>query len=212
MRVTSDGPWKVSLEKRAGSSWVDQKRYPGFSRESHGRRRFVISGRADSAYELARIRSRAASDGLEVTVVPLAFERSANYRKAFLDSNPGPWRCRYCHRKLDIYTMTVDHLVPVAAVRRSGIARRLLSALGATSVNDVENLVPSCARCNSAKGQKTGFWIVRGVVGKCRAWWVLYRALQVAAIVFLTCLVCRIVTIGLHVPAARVLRFIASIF
>ncbi len=121
-------------------------------------------------------------------------QRSADYRKRFIDANPGPWRCRYCGRHLkDKSDMTVDHVVPVAAVSKFGIRalfwRGYCRHEGIQDINEMRNLVPACRRCNSRKGQKTGIWLVRAVLGKYPAWFAirtcLYLALAVALVALL---------------------------
>lgn len=102
--------------------------------------------------------------------------RSADYRRRFLEANPGPWRCQYCNRRIEREDrMTVDHVVPVAAAGSRGLRgiawRRVLADRGITDVNDLRNLVPACPRCNSRKGQKTGLWVARAALGRHRAWW-----------------------------------------
>lgn len=86
------------------------------------------------------------------------------------------YRCVYCgciHKKDKI---TVDHLIPVYKVEQSSyrnIFRKLLSAMKIDNINSDRNLVPACRRCNSKKGSKTGFWIVRGLLGKFWCYWLL---------------------------------------
>lgn len=49
------------------------------------------------------------------------------------------WKCRYCQCSLTLYTLTVDHQIPLS---RGGS-------------NWPSNLVPSCKSCNSRKHNKT---------------------------------------------------------
>ena len=133
--------------------------------------------------ELAAVRERARADGFEVRAVPAEMARSSTYRRDFLAVNPGPHRCRYCRRRLGEGELTVDHLVPVALAQRSATARALLSLIGAEEgVNDPANLVPACPRCNSRKWCKGGLWILRWMLGRHRAYWILLLAAQAAAI------------------------------
>lgn len=175
-----DGSYKVELRKRRRSARFRQDRYPGF--------RYVRTGSRARSYhweavvdgeELAAVRERARADGFEVRAVPAEMARSSTYRRDFLAANPGPHRCRYCRRRLGEGELTVDHLVPVALAQRSATARALLSLMGAEEgVNDPANLVPACPRCNSRKGCKGGLWILRGMLGRHRAYWILLRAAQ----------------------------------
>lgn len=47
-------------------------------------------------------------------------------------------KCVYCHKKLTFKTLTKDHVIPLSK--------------GGT--DDIENIVPSCLRCNQTKGPK----------------------------------------------------------
>lgn len=51
----------------------------------------------------------------------------------------GRWRCTYCGRRLHPQSFQVDHRVPPD---RGG-------------TDSLDNLVPSCGRCNASKGQRT---------------------------------------------------------
>lgn len=111
-----EGGWRVSVRKGRSKRRFDFSRYEGFSYRKDGKYAFhwersgLSRAQADFYLSLAR------SDGYEARAVEAAFERSSDYRKGFLESDPGPWRCRYCHRRLpDASEMTVDHVVPVAA-------------------------------------------------------------------------------------------------
>jgi len=53
-------------------------------------------------------------------------------------------RCAYCGRKIKFEEMQIDHFI---AKRRSGYAIKF----GLKSVNDFQNLMPSCRRCNLYK-------------------------------------------------------------
>lgn len=185
-----EGGWRVSVRKGRSKRRFDFSRYEGFSYRKDGKYAFhwersgLSRTQADFYLALAR------SDGYEAQAVEAAFERSSDYRKGFLESDPGPWRCRYCHRRLsDASEMTVDHVVPVGAVKdafppRRALARRLLSLEGAATVNDPANLAPACPKCNSRKGQKVGLWPLRAVLGAKAWYWPALRALQAGAVAF----------------------------
>lgn len=113
-------------------------------------------------------------------------DRSTDYRRRFIESDPGPWRCRYCGKRLGQRDdMTVDHVIPVDAVAHRGpralFWRRFLERNDVIDVNDLRNLVPACRRCNSRKGPRTGVWVARAWLGKHPAWWPIRRVLQIAA-------------------------------
>lgn len=104
--------------------------------------------------------------------------RSADYRQRFFRTNMGlrhkgnHYQCAYCGRIFPKDQITVDHLFAVKGVQRSKIMKWLLHKLKITDVNDPKNLVPACRHCNSQKGSKGGIWILRGLIGKSFALWV----------------------------------------
>ena len=100
-----------------------------------------------------------------------AWDRDTHYRDQFLKNHTGELRCRYCNRRLTKRTLEVDHLIPVAQVKKNGRARRRLLRQGIQNVNDIRNLVPSCKRCNRRKGAKMGVWYLRGKLGKYPIYW-----------------------------------------
>lgn len=114
-------------------------------------------------------------------------ERSANYRYNFFRINPGIgkhrkyYHCSYCghiKRKDDI---TVDHLIPVNKVlkgRHKRFWRMMLRTHGINDVNDTRNLVPACKGCNSKKGTKTGWWIIKGLIGRHFGFWCIEKPVK----------------------------------
>lgn len=176
--------YRVRLFKRPLSRKFSHARYPGFRYVANRSlpRGYCFEGTARTEEELRSLRERAAEDRFRLRAVDVAFLRSRDYRKRFFEANPGPYRCRYCNRRLDRAEVTVDHLVPVAKTAESLLARKALGALGASGANDLENLAPSCRRCNSRKGAKVGLWTVRGVLGAYRAYWAVVYALAALAV------------------------------
>ena len=79
--------------------------------------------------------------------------------------------------------MEVDHLIPVAKVKKSGFVRFLLRMHGIQNVNDKRNLVASCHRCNERKRDKMGVWYIRGRLGKYRIYWLIRDMLLFALLV-----------------------------
>lgn len=106
-------------------------------------------------------------------------ERGKNYREDYFKANPptanGKYHCAYCGRKLKRADVVVDHLIPVhkAKISRYWQKRLLHSCEG--NVNHPNNLVSSCCRCNSKKGAKTSFWIIRGMIGKHYGFWIIVK-------------------------------------
>lgn len=121
------------------------------------------------------------------------WSRGSGYRVKFLrlHGREGTFRCVYCGKKLDTYSLTVDHLYPIGYVNGSPKSRRHRERLrekGIRNINQLSNLVPACARCNSRKGKKTGIWILRGKLGSHPWFWPAAKA--AAAMVILTLIVC----------------------
>lgn len=113
-----------------------------------------------------------------LALVSRVSERSSEYRKTFFEKNTGnaaeeKYFCAYCGRILKKDRVTVDHIISVKKAQTSRTYLGLLRKLGFETVNDVRNLVPSCRRCNSRKGPKGGLWILKGFLGKYRAFWII---------------------------------------
>lgn len=113
------------------------------------------------------------------------YNRGTSYRKTFFEHNKGPYRCVYCGRRLRKDDLEVDHLIPVAKVKETVFARTLLHLSGIPNVNDAKNLVSSCSTCNRRKSDKMGFWVLRGVLGKNRIFWII-RDIFAAILVILS--------------------------
>lgn len=104
-------------------------------------------------------------------------KRSADYRRVFFEANePNFGRerylCVYCGLPIRKDRVAVDHLIAVKKAQRSRYYLNLLWKWGCENVNDIRNLVPSCRRCNSRKGTKAGIWVVRGLLGRKKGFWV----------------------------------------
>ena len=89
--------------------------------------------------------------------------RSSDYRNRFLSSNGAPYRCRYCHKKLNESQVQVDHIVPVS----------------------------SCQRCNQRKASNLGLWFIRGVLGKYKLYWICLRIMETGIATFLIYTMCK---------------------
>lgn len=89
------------------------------------------------------------------------YERDDSYRERFVAAHPpknGKYRCVYCGRKIKKDDMQVDHIIAVNRVKKNWLYKICVP----NGVNDISNLVPSCARCNNRKGDKGGLWALRG--------------------------------------------------
>lgn len=122
--------------------------------------------------------------GCKVTATDAKFTRSTSYRKDFFSTYPacnGKYRCVYCGRWISAKKITVDHLIPVHAARKPGIQKKL-KRMGCNGVNDVKNLVPACASCNSRKSAKMGIWLIKGRLGKKSWFWPWLKAMRLVFI------------------------------
>lgn len=128
-----------------------------------------------------KLLSEAFRAGIRYRYYEERWARSPDYRKVFFETYKGPYQCRYCGRRLNRNAVTVDHIVPVAQVKKSPRARALLTIRGIDNVNDPRNLAPACPRCNYRKKDKMGLWVVRGILGKYRWFWPLEFVLRVTA-------------------------------
>lgn len=78
-----------------------------------------------------------------------------DYRYHYFRKNPGLfgviWFCSQCHKILiGKKNVQVDHIW----------------ALGAGGINRTINTVAICEKCNRRKSDKTGLWLVNGIIGK----------------------------------------------
>ena len=121
------------------------------------------------------------------------WSRASNYRSAFFKYYEPPYRCRYCNKKVTESRMVVDHVIPVAQVKKSAFARWLLTVRGIDTVNDPRNLAPSCRLCNLEKGDKMGVWTIRGIFGESKLSWIFCYA---ALALFIPLLVFLIYSLG----------------
>lgn len=115
------------------------------------------------------------------------WDRSSSYRKDFLANNKGllgGWLyfCVYCGKPITKKHMQVDHHIAVNYVKNNpllkiyfGIGNMFSNLIGYIThgskwkknkgVNVSYNLVPACEKCNQAKSDRGGLWIVRGLIG-----------------------------------------------
>ena len=116
-------------------------------------------------------------------------ERSTGYRKTFFQNNlpfvGERYFCAYCGRLIKKEKVTVDHLYPVGAAKRSMKLQKKLKRMGIDNINDAKNLVPACKHCNSKKGRKMGQWIIRGRIGRHPYIWVVRHSIRIYIIILL---------------------------
>lgn len=113
-------------------------------------------------------------------------KRSSDYRAQYFRENRPPvgsfYICAYCGRLVSFKNVTVDHLYPVGRAKKDPHLQKKLRRSGIENINDPKNLVASCRRCNQKKGKKTGFWIVRGKIGRYPAVWLMRYAVRAALV------------------------------
>lgn len=122
--------------------------------------------------------------GIKCSCYRVEYERASNYRNVFFSRTHGPYRCRYCNKKLDKSAVFVDHIIPVSKCQKTSAARMLLSINNCSNVNDIKNLAPACKRCNLKKSDKMGLWIIRGFLGRYKWYWALLYVLSFIFIAF----------------------------
>lgn len=94
-------------------------------------------------------------------MIPLALSKTQikrqkyDYRYYYFKKNPGLfgaiWFCSQCHKILiGKKNVQVDHIW----------------ALGAGGINRTINTAAICRKCNSRKSDKTGLWLINGILGK----------------------------------------------
>ena len=120
--------------------------------------------------------------GFHFSCYKVEYERARNYRQTFFARTVGPYRCRYCNKRLKQQEIYVDHIIPVALAQKSFFARTALKMAGCRGVNDIKNLAPACLRCNLKKSNHMGTWTFRGWAGKSKLYWILLWVLKTAAI------------------------------
>jgi DNA-directed RNA polymerase subunit RPC12/RpoP len=126
--------------------------------------------------------------GLQFSIDLPQYRRNSNYRKTFFESRPGLFGrdfyfCTYCGKLLKKDNITVDHMFSVKAVQRSKFLKRSLKWFGIENINDSKNLVAACPRCNERKGIKGGLWVLRGLIGRYSAFWLVYWTIVLAVLI-----------------------------
>ena len=160
--MADGGSWKAEIRKGRSSRRFDRERYPGFAYRRDGKYAHHWERSGLSSSEVGAFKAAARADGFKLVAWEEAYERSTTYRKAFLAANPGPWRCRYCNRRIDrAERMTVDHIVPVAAVktpsRRAGRSPAGCSVRRAPPPSTTAATSPRRARAATrARGRRWG--------------------------------------------------------
>lgn len=145
-----------------------------------------------SSYKMKQLKKFCKSKKIKFEINNKYGKRSSAYRDIFYKNVkpviPNRYFCAYCGRFLKISDVTVDHLYPVGEVNKSIKLQDKLKKIGAKSVNDYQNLVPACRKCNIKKGKKMGYWIFKGQIGRNQKVWLIIwpiRILLLAAFIML---------------------------
>lgn len=114
------------------------------------------------------------------------WDRGDSYREDFLRYNKGLFGvlyiCVYCGKPITRKHMQVDHHIAINYVKKNPLLKLYFGVSNIISnffgyilhgrhwkknkgVNVTYNLVPACAKCNNAKSDKGGLWIIRGLIG-----------------------------------------------
>ena len=103
--------------------------------------------------------------------------RSGNYRNIYLENNKkSEYTCVYCGKLIPKDSITVDHVIPVDAAKKSRILQLYMTARGFDGINDERNLIHACWDCNSAKGRNNSMiWAIRAHLGKHKVYWIFRR-------------------------------------
>lgn len=97
----------------------------------------------------------------------MKYERSATYRTEYIQANPPVhgkfYICAYCGKIVSKGHMEVDHIVSIDLANRRRLYRLMVPKDG---INSLHNLTASCSACNESKGNRGGWWIIKGKVGR----------------------------------------------
>lgn len=184
-----------SSHRKMSDKYLVKKGFSNPKRCENSKKKVHYEVEASSIKELRHIFWLCRKCFISYTYYNKKYARSSDYRTNFLHENEGPFRCRYCNKKLKgtrkSNKLEVDHLIPVDAAKKSQKAQRMLKKNGCSSVNDIKNLVPACKRCNRKKSNQMGLWYYRGLLGKYKIYWVfiytiriMFAALVIAALIY----------------------------
>ena len=61
--------------------------------------------------------------GVRYECYRVEYERASNYRQVFFSRTSGPYRCRYCNKRLSKKNVFVDHIIPVAKTQKNAMPK-----------------------------------------------------------------------------------------
>lgn len=129
-----------------------------------------------------RWQRKLARRGIDSRVFPEKYNRSSDYRKIYFDAHPEQdvYRCVYCGYTFYKSLITIDHVIPVDAAKKYSSARLALKLRGCDDVNDLNNLVPACFKCNKKKGTSWNIiYLIRAKYGHTDTYWRIVRTLRI---------------------------------
>ncbi len=136
---------------------------------------------------LPKIKRYCKKHGYEYMHYDEKYARSSNYRSEFFKHNKPKlfrrYQCAYCSKLLKKKDVTVDHLIPIGKVKYKISWRIIMHLCGIFNINSYRNLVCACEKCNSKKSDKTGFWLIRGALGKHLWFWIIFYGAVITLIV-----------------------------
>lgn len=140
-----------------------------------------------SAYKTKQLKKFCKEKNIKFEIDTKYGKRSSSYRNNFFNNVKSPlpnhYFCAYCGKILSLKNVTIDHLYPVGEVDKNINLQNKLKRIGANSVNDYQNLVPACKKCNNKKGTKMGLWIIKGEIGRHQRLWIFRWTLRLLFLV-----------------------------
>ena len=168
---------KSTKYRKAGRSWFRLRRF-GLRKDRFGAYTGTIRGRR----KLDRLAAYCDRKRLFFRIDNEYGKRGGVYRTIFFRTHRpvffGCYFCAYCGRLLTKRAVTVDHLYPVGTAYRDPEMQKQLRSLHISGINDPDNLVAACRKCNQEKGKKMGAWIRRGRIGRHQWIWLLRWTLR----------------------------------
>ena len=139
-----------------------------------------------SYWQYKKIESYCYANTLKVKFDTGYSKRASNYRSMFFKYHQPQigqyYICSYCGKLLTQGKVVVDHLYPIKKAGMDSRIQKKLRQRGIHDINDPQNLVASCFKCNARKAAKTGKWIFRGQIGQSVPLWIIRKILRVCLI------------------------------
>lgn len=157
------------LSGRNSTYYFKDYLYENGMRYTRKGKKFV--GKFSNESHIDKLRIFCKSNKLVFIVYDEYKDRSNDYRERFFKKNPPLffdkyYVCAYCFKPLKLKSVTVDHIISVKKAKTNRMVNYLLKRLKIDDINDERNLCACCTSCNSKKGSKAGFWLIRGFLGK----------------------------------------------